>query len=1060
MTDNKSFNKLLNALQERAKELNCLYQIEELMSIPNVSVDDVIQGILEAIPPGWQYVDICQAKIIIDDRTFSSSGLIETEWVLSADVSVQERVIGSIHVYYTEERPLTDQGPFLKEEVKLIQTIADRLGHFILHEQMKQSLGDWNKAKETASGSKRGEWRVILDLIEQSDKNLYVSISHKMLNQLSWSGVKEAEDLLKKNSLIADTHDEEMHQETNVSYQKRSVSFPLDLGSKVFKIAEENLSEENLLRFVQRWVQEDKLSFLVQVVNRNLSLSEVAQAIRRFYHTVSKEEATLTPNALGITVSLIRRFLSDQLPYVDVAKHYMVIRDFNNLLNNLIFTTDSHGKLGGKSAGMYLAAQIINHHAKTDKAISGIKVPRTWYVTSDMLLHFMNYNNLSEIVEQKYKELDQVRFEYPHIIYTFKNSLMPPDMLNALSMALDDLGDKPLIVRSSSLLEDRSGAAFSGKYKSVFLPNRGSKKRRLDELTDAIAEVYASTFGPDPIEYRSERGLIDFGEEMGIMIQEVVGSQIGDYFMPAYAGVAFSNNEFRWSPRINREDGLVRLVPGLGTRAVDRLADDYPIMFAPGQPELRVNVSVDDMLRYSPRFIDVINLKKNRFETLEMSHLLREFGYDYPNLKHIISVYENGHMKTPIVSTIDFEKDDLIVTFDGLLSTSTFKAQTKAILNLLEEKLGMAVDIEFAHDGQHLYLLQCRPQSNAPDAAPSPIPQDVPPENMIFSANKYISNGIVPDISHIVYVNPARYSELESKEDLIDVGRAISRLNKLLPKRQFILMGPGRWGSRGDLKLGVKVKYSDINNTAILIEIAHQKGDYTPDLSFGTHFFQDLVEAQIRYIPLYPDDTSVAFNQKFLDRKSNLFTELVPEYSRLAEAINVIDVPAESNGQVLRVLMNAELDEAVGILSNPQESPEGGNIFSVSVERQPDTNWRWRFKMAEEIAKKLSPERFGVKAFYLIGSTKNATATSASDINILVHVIGNEKQRAELKAWLDGWSACLAKMNYLRTGYRTDSILDVHLITDKQIAEGNSYATKIGAITDAAKRLPLMGESD
>ena len=124
----------------------------------------------------------------------------------------------------------------------------------------------------------------------------------------------------------------------------------------------------------------------------------------------------------------------------------------------------------------------------------------------------------------------------------------------------------PLIVRSSSLLEDRTGAVFSGKYKSLFLANQGTKRERLTSLLEAVAEVYASIFNPDAIEYRAERDLLDVHEEMGIMIQEVVGKKVGKYFLPAFSGVAFSNNDFRWSPRIKREDGLVRMVPGLGTR--------------------------------------------------------------------------------------------------------------------------------------------------------------------------------------------------------------------------------------------------------------------------------------------------------------------------------------------------------------------------------------------------------------------------------------------------------------------------------------------------------------
>ena len=169
--------------------------------------------------------------------------------------------------------------------------------------------------------------------------------------------------------------------------------------------------------------------------------------------------------------------------------------------------------------------------------------------------------------------------------------------------------------------------------------------------------------------------------------------------------------------------------------------------------------------------------------------------------------------------------------------------QLQAILQTLQESLGYPVDIEFAHNGVDFYLLQCRAQSYREDSAPAEIPNDVSGEDVLFTANRYITNGIVSDITHIVYVDPYKYNELATQPELAAVGRIVGRLNKILPRRQFILMGPGRWGSRGDIRLGVSVTYSDINNTAMLIEIARKQRDYTPDPSFGTHFFQDLVEA-------------------------------------------------------------------------------------------------------------------------------------------------------------------------------------------------------------------------
>ncbi len=377
------------------------------------------------------------------------------------------------------------------------------------------------------------------------------------------------------------------------------------------------------------------------------------------------------------------------------------------------------------------------------------------------------------------------------------------------------------------------------------------------------------------------------------------------------------------------------------------------------------------------------------------------------------------------------------------------------MLEVLQKELDTPVDIEFASDGKDIYLLQCRPQSHAGGNTPAPIPHDIPADRLVFSANRFISNGIVPNISHIVYVDPEKYNELTEYEELIAVGRAVGKLNKLLPKRQFILMGPGRWGSRGDIRLGVNVTYSDINNAAVLIEIARKKGNYVPDLSFGTHFFQDLVEASIRYLPLYPDDPGLAFDRDFLLGSESILAELLPEFSFLADTVRVIDVPRVRDGLILRVLMNADLNEAVAVLSPPQIM-EGKTAGEPGVgPEKAENHWRWRLGFAERIAADLDSERFGVVAFYVFGSTKNAAAGPASDIDILVHFRGSQEQRRMLESWLEGWSLCLSEINFLRTGYRTGGLLDVHILTDEDLACRTSFAVKIDAVTDAARKLPM-----
>jgi hypothetical protein len=596
------------------------------------------------------------------------------------------------------------------------------------------------------------------------------------------------------------------------------------------------------------------------------------------------------------------------------------------------------------------------------------------------------------------------------------------------------------------------GAAFSGKYKSLFLANTGTKTERLNALMDAIAEVYASLFSPDPIEYRAERGLLDLHEEMGIMIQEVVGTRVGRYYLPAFAGVAFSNNEFRWSPRIRREDGLVRLVPGLGTRAVDRIGDDYPVLVAPGQPGLRVNVTPDEVQRYSPRRIDVINLEAGRFETIEIADLVREFGGQMPLLTQTLSLCDEDGIRR-LAFGWDPKQGGAVVTFEGLIGDTPFMARMRAMLKLLREKLGGPVDIEFASDGRDFYLLQCRPQSYSIDATPSPIPRDVPPERVVFTASRYVSNGKVPDVTHLVYVDPAAYNEISDLATLRDVGRAVGKLNKLLPKRQFVLMGPGRWGSRGDIKLGVSVTYADISNAAVLMEIATTRGLYSPDLSFGTHFFQDLVESGIRYLPIYPGEAGTVFNEAFLRESPSILASVLPEFAHLDGVVRVIDVPRQTAGQVLRVLMNADLDEAMGFIGPPAATQIAER--RKDPEQAREDHWRWRLRMAERIAADVDPARFGIKGMYVFGSTKNATAGPASDIDVLVHVDGCEERRTALELWLEGWSRCLSEMNFLRTGYKTEGLLDVHLVTDQDIEKHTSYASKIGAVTDPARPLPL-----
>jgi pyruvate,water dikinase len=1052
---------MLEALTERAKELTCLYAIEESLREPDTDIDHVCERIIAAIPPGWQFPECCVAKITLEGREYRSPNFEENPWHLSVNIVQHDHEVGSIDVYYTREMPAADIGPFLKEEKKLIETIADRLNHFLTYKKMKHVFQEMRIGDQDLLGAGRGDWEAVLDIIRQTDNALFLRISNKMLNHLCWSGIDEAEALRReekhKDMIVGNSHGDEISPHR----PSKLLDFSAEFTQKIFQIASSHLSSDEILSRIQMWIQEDKLGTLLKTVRSRLPLSEVSSSLRRYFFTTREAAYNRYPLARGLKVLLIECILSNRIEYIERAKNHVDIEDLYHLLQNTIFSAESHGKLGGKSAGLFLAEQILR---KTGRAgsLPKIQSPKTWYISSDMMLEFIHYNNMDEIIEQKYKDIERVRFEYPHIIDMFRQAVIPPEMVNKLSLALDDFGEKPIVVRSSSLLEDRTGLTFAGKYKSIFLGNQGPREERLRDLMKAIAEVYASNFGPEPIAYRAERDILEFSEQMGIMIQEVVGARVGSYYFPAYSGVLCSHNHIQWLPSVKDLGGIALVIPGLGTRAQDRSGEEHPLLIVPGSPCAEINGSAEEVVRHAPKKIDVINLETNKFETVELAPLLREFGATYPGVEHVISLYRNGTLQ-PLSRKQDAETPgdgELVATFEGLLSRSPFAMQIRNILRVLEKTLDMPVEVEFASDGERLFLLQCRPQCLIRVPRPAPIPKDIEREQVVFSANRFVSNGWASNITHIIYVDPAACAALDDPDQRREVADIVTRLNALLPKKQFILMRARRWSdSRNTAAVTIGDAY-EFKNAAVLVELlpSNDSGDSAPLID--VRGLQTMVESGMLFLPVFPQDTDAYFNKLFLERSQNILSELLPEYAHLSGVVHVIDVPMIANGRVMQVLMNAELGEAVGMLADPEQEIGYPEIEDTFEDGQHENYWRWRYRMAEQIAGQLDPDLFGVSGFYVFGSTKNGTAGPASDIDLLIHFTGTPSQRENLGRWLEGWSLCLDEINYLRTGYRSGGLLDIHLIIDQDIADNTSYAVKINAVTDAARPLPMKQNDD
>ncbi len=686
------------------------------------------------------------------------------------------------------------------------------------------------------------------------------------------------------------------------------------------------------LEYAERHLEPEEIAATILLVEKRMLVQEGARLaedpdtpldilrdkIHEFLDFAPGEAVAPPEDVEGTRAALVRRFLSDQLDFISVAKRYIRVLDFAEVIDHILPTESRYGgRLGGKAAGLILAHSILQEAKRERRLKVDHIVPTSYFLPSNGILEFIEYNDLDELINVKYKTPEEVREEFPLVERLFKSGSFPPTIHKGLEEMLYAIGEVPLVVRSSSLLEDRIGHAFSGKYKSLFISNKGTLEKRLAALENAIAEVYASIFHPDPIEYRRERGLIDFQEQMGVLIQKVVGREAGGMLFPVFAGVAFSRCEMRWSPRIRHTDGMARLVLGLGTRAVDRTVNDYPVLVALEQPALRAVQRPDEVYRYSQHDVDVIDLRESQFESQPLAKFMRRVGRAIPNMARIFSLYRDDQILPMVGVLAQLDPSELVVTFDGLLR-SPFPRELKSMLDILEEGLGEPVDVEFAHDGESFFMLQCRALSRGASAQRVEVPLEVPEKDKVFTANRYVQMGQARDLEYVVLIDPRDYERLETREQMLRVARTVGAVNKALPQKKFLLMGPGRWGSRGDIRLGVPVTYSDICRTAILVEIARKKGSYLPDVSFGTHFFNDLVESGIHYLPLYPDDPGVVWNEAFLSGSANCLAEVAPDFADMDDVVRVIRMAESTGGRLLQVVMDAEADKALGFLAKPQ----------------------------------------------------------------------------------------------------------------------------------------------
>ena len=566
----------------------------------------------------------------------------------------------------------------------------------------------------------------------------------------------------------------------------------------------------------------------------------------------------------------------------EMIRKYFRPRDYFQLRDRMV----GSGSLGGKACGMLLARKII--HTELPEYRKYFEPHDSFYIGSDVFYTYIVSNNCWETrIGQRTEEGYFTKAE------ALKDALLsgtfPPDIREKFRTLLEYFGQSPIIVRSSSFLEDGFGNAFAGKYESVFCVNQGSPEERMEAFETAVRTVYASTMDISALEYRKQRGLQHSDEQMAVLVQRVSGSYHGELFFPAAAGVGYSYSSYRWNKYMDPAAGLLRIVAGLGTRAVDRPDHDYPRLANLDRPAVPMQNSVADRHRFSQRIMDVLDTEKNELTETEIDSMLENLPLWYKK-----AVMERDYEAEAALKRMNRPRQVWFTTCQGLLENREFTELMQKMLKTLDRVYGNPVDIEYTvnldEQGEFIVnLLQCRPLYTGGRGTVTEIPE-LPEKNVFFRLkDSAMGSSVKEKIDVVVQIDARAYYEYPYalKPQAAEAVGAINTYYKG-KKKHILLMTPGRVGTSSP-ELGVPVSFAQISGFCGICEVSDNRAGYMPELSYGSHMFQDLVEAGIFYCALWGDERTVQYNEAFFGDLENLFPVICPERKELAKMVRVSD---------------------------------------------------------------------------------------------------------------------------------------------------------------------------
>jgi len=583
-----------------------------------------------------------------------------------------------------------------------------------------------------------------------------------------------------------------------------------------------------------------------------------------------------------IKKQLMNMLIGSKSRMFELCDRYFTLSDILMIASREVGT----GFIGGKSVGMLLARKILEKEGK-DRYTPFLEPHDSFYLGADIFYTYIVQNGWWRLrTKQKTKE---GYYKYaPELKEKLLHGRFPKDIQEQFVQMLEYFGQSPVIVRSSSLLEDNFGNAFAGKYESVFCANQGTPDERYEAFEQAIRTVYASTMNEDALAYRMNRGLFSLDEQMAILVQRVSGDQYEENYFPHIAGVGNSSNLYVWDKNVDMTAGMLRLVFGLGTRAVDRTVGDYAKIVCLDNPLRMPPVDFEDYKKYSQHFADVLSLTENAFISRDLEEI---FSQDIKSDKELYAsldfqtadrLRELGYMDRSTPHIFDFKK---------LLKNTEFPLLMKDMLSLLSRVYDYPVDIEFTanftrDDHFKVNLLQCRPLQTKGLGNSVEIPRLTDVKDCFFAVKgNFMGGNVQLPVDYVVFIQAQAYLDL-GEQDKYAVARHIGIINARLKGKNVMLIGPGRWGTTTP-SLGVPVHFAELCNMSVICEVSSAKAGLMPELSYGSHFFQDLVESGIFYVAIFEGQKDVIFNTGRILEKENILESVIAQSTQLSDVIHI-----------------------------------------------------------------------------------------------------------------------------------------------------------------------------